>query len=157
MSDKIAEIRARHQEGIRAGADADRAYLLAEVDRLRAFEAAHRQLQAALDVATRERDEARAEVERLRDEDTKTRHALRGWVWVCPDGGDEPTHERVSAVVAEVERLTRERNEARAWAAKLLATLEMARDADNDCRVEGWATIPDAVRRSIDEALEAKP
>ena len=35
MSDKIAEIRARHEEGIRAGADADRAYLLAEVDRLR--------------------------------------------------------------------------------------------------------------------------
>jgi len=58
---------------------------------------------------------------------------------------------------AEVERLTRERDEARAWAAKLLATLEMVRDADNDCRVEGWATIADAVRRSIDEALEAKP
>ena len=56
---------------------------------------------------------ARAEVERLRDEDTKTRHALRGWVWVCPDGGDEPTHERVSAVVAEVERLTRERDESK--------------------------------------------
>lgn len=36
MSDKIAEIRARHEEGIRAGADADRAYLLAEVERLRA-------------------------------------------------------------------------------------------------------------------------
>jgi len=35
MSDKIAEIRARHEEGIRAGVDADRAYLLAEVDRLR--------------------------------------------------------------------------------------------------------------------------
>ena len=47
--ERIAEIRARHQEGIRSGADADRAYLLAEVDRL-----------------TRERDEARAEVERLR-------------------------------------------------------------------------------------------
>ncbi len=36
MTDKIEEIRARHQEGIRAGADADRAYLLAEVERLRA-------------------------------------------------------------------------------------------------------------------------
>ncbi len=33
---KIEEIRARHQEGIRAGADADRAFLLAEVERLRA-------------------------------------------------------------------------------------------------------------------------
>lgn len=38
MSDdkKLAEIRARHQEGIRAGADEDRASLLAEVERLRA-------------------------------------------------------------------------------------------------------------------------
>ena len=35
MTDRIAEIRARHEEGIRAGADGDRAYLLAEVDRLR--------------------------------------------------------------------------------------------------------------------------
>ena len=35
MSDKISEIRARHEEGSRAGADADRAYLLAEVERLR--------------------------------------------------------------------------------------------------------------------------
>lgn len=62
----------------------------------------------------------RAENERLFNEDTKTRHALKGWVFVCPDGGDEPTHERVAAVVAEVdrlradnERLTRERDNAR--------------------------------------------
>lgn len=36
MSDdkKLAEIRARHEEGVRAGADEDRAYLLAEVERL---------------------------------------------------------------------------------------------------------------------------
>lgn len=34
MTDRIAEIRARHQEGIRAGVDVDRAYLLAEVERL---------------------------------------------------------------------------------------------------------------------------
>ena len=34
--DKIAEIRARHEEGIRAGADEDRATLLAEVEKLRA-------------------------------------------------------------------------------------------------------------------------
>ena len=60
----------------------------------------------------REREEHRAEIEKLRaenerlfNEDTKTRHALKGWVFVCPDGGDEPTHERVAAVVAEVERL----------------------------------------------------
>lgn len=36
MTDKIEEIRARNQEGIRAGADEDRAFLLAEVERLRA-------------------------------------------------------------------------------------------------------------------------
>lgn len=55
--------------------------------------------------AVREIEKQRAEIERLCNEDTKTRHALGGWVWVCPDGGDEPTHERVAAVVAEVERL----------------------------------------------------
>ena len=153
MTDKIAEIRARHEEGIRAGADADRAYLLAEVERLirerdwaradvdqlrgdrekmlldeRDFVRKHR---AEIERLTRERDEARAEVERLRaenerlyNEDTKTRHALRGWVWVCPDGGDEPTHERVSAVVAEVERLTRQRDEARAEVVRLRAENE---------------------------------
>ena len=39
MTDKIEDIRARHEEGIRAGADADREFLLAEVERLReAFE-----------------------------------------------------------------------------------------------------------------------
>ena len=68
---------------------------------------------------TCERDEARAEVERLRREterlraeneklhreDTLTRHALKRWVFVDPDGGDAATHERVAAVVSEVERL----------------------------------------------------
>ena len=53
-------------------------------------------------------EDLRAENERLRNEDTKTRHALKGWVFVCPDGGDEPTHERVAAVVAEVDRLRAE-------------------------------------------------
>ena len=33
--DKIAEIRKRHEEGVRAGADEDRAWLLDEVERLR--------------------------------------------------------------------------------------------------------------------------
>ena len=47
-----------------------------EVERLRAFEAAHRQLQSDLDTATRERDEARAEVERLRE-------ALQGSACAC--------------------------------------------------------------------------
>ena len=67
--------------------------------------------------AVREIENLREENERLRAKDAKTRHALKGWVWVCPDGGDEPTHERVAAVVAEVgkfcaenERLRAERN-----------------------------------------------
>ena len=75
-----------------------------------ALRGALKQLQTALDAVVRERDEARAEVERLRAKDTKTRHALKGWVWVCPDGGDEPTHERVAAVVVEVEWLRAERD-----------------------------------------------
>jgi len=88
--DKIAEIRARHlhDERWRNGPSMispqshhDRATLLAEIDQLT------------------------QEIERLRHEDTLTRHALKGWVYVCPDGGDEPTHRRVQAVVAEVDRL----------------------------------------------------
>lgn len=56
MSDQIAEIRARHErdnrygDGLYPGAHKDRAWLLAEVEKM-----------------TRERDEARAEVERLRE------------------------------------------------------------------------------------------
>jgi len=45
--------------------------LALEIERLRAFEAAHRQLQAALDAAIRERDEARAEVDWLRAENKR--------------------------------------------------------------------------------------
>ena len=87
MTDKIAEIRARHQR-IETTDDAllvnlefswandDRGWLLAEVERLRVFEAAHRQLQADLDIAIRERDEARAEVERLRAEIEPLRKAM---------------------------------------------------------------------------------
>lgn len=47
---QLNEIRARHEAGERASAAEDREWLLAEVERL-----------------TRERDEVRAEVERLRD------------------------------------------------------------------------------------------
>lgn len=72
--------------------------LRAEIERLRQ---AH---QAACEGG----DLLRAEIERLYNEDTKTRHALKGWAFVCPDGGDEPTHERVAAVVAEIERLRSE-------------------------------------------------
>jgi uncharacterized small protein (DUF1192 family) len=65
----------------------------------------------------------RAETERLRNEDTKTRHAMKGWVYVPPDGGDEPTHERVAAVVAEVERLRAERDALRDAGREYLETL----------------------------------
>jgi hypothetical protein len=86
---------------------------LAEVERLRAEnERLHRE--AACEGGDLLRAALLAEVERLYNEDTKTRHALKGWVFVCPDGGADPTHERVAAVVAEVERL-------RAWNARLRA------------------------------------
>jgi uncharacterized small protein (DUF1192 family) len=88
-------------EVMRAGNDKT---LLAEVERLR----------AELSCATSNHDNASLEIERLQNEDTKTRHALKGWVYVCPDGGDEPTHERVAAVVAEVERLREEMQSAKA-------------------------------------------
>jgi len=152
--DKIAEIRARHEQ-VPSGnlsiaaislAHADRATLLAEVDRLRAdverltglskqlaeglgdeirrfddellkndrLDAENDRLLAELSCATSNHDNASLEIERLQNEDTKTRHALKGWVYVCPDGGDEPTHERVAAVVAEVERLREEMQSAKA-------------------------------------------
>lgn len=95
-AEKIAAIRARHEDAtwryyeLPSRLHDDRATLLAEIERLR------------------------ADNERLYNEDTKTRHALKGWVFVCPDGGADPTHERVAAVVAEIERLRAERDEARA-------------------------------------------
>jgi len=110
---------------------------------------------------TRERDEARAEVERLRaeserlfNEDTKTRHALKGWAFVCPDGGDEPTHERVAAVVAEVERLREALEE---WDALIAHQFHGTRDAMSDMQRAALNT-----KRILDEldALdgpEAKP
>lgn len=64
-TDKIAEIRARHHDGkpwfIARVAHEDRGYLLAEVERL-----------------IRERDKARAEVERLRAEQRSQRRAKEG-------------------------------------------------------------------------------
>jgi hypothetical protein len=50
-------------------------------------------------------DRLRAEIERLQKEADLTREALGGWALVPPDGGADPTHERVAAVVAEVEKL----------------------------------------------------
>lgn len=104
--DKIEAIRARHADVAWRYIELpviyeDRALLLAEVDRLR------------------------AENERLFNEDTKTRHALKGWVFVCPDGGDEPTHERVAAVVAEVERQRAENERQRAEIERQREVLEI--------------------------------
>ncbi|MBU6379096.1 MAG: hypothetical protein KJS95_11265 [Gammaproteobacteria bacterium] len=120
---------------------------------LRALAAArHDDLSIAVD-AVIEIERLREENERLRNEDTKTRHALKGWVFVCPDGGDEPTHERVAAVVAEVDRLRadlatqqgccdgaaaqdahirREREEHKAEVERLTGKLKLVADALNE-------------------------
>ena len=117
--------------------------------------------------------ELRAEVERLRQEDTRTRHALNGWVWVCPDGGDEPTHERVSAVVSEVEKQRAERERLRAalesiridgpdvvglvWVS-FVGSEEAARGhvavGEENCLASRAALTFEEIRR---KALEAKP
>lgn len=55
--------------------------------------------------AHREIAKQRAEIERLRNEADLTRKALGWWALVPPDGGADPTHERVAAVVAEVARM----------------------------------------------------
>jgi 7-keto-8-aminopelargonate synthetase-like enzyme len=43
---------------------------------------------------------------------------------------------------------------AKADADAVAAALEMVRDADNDCRLDGFPTIPPAARFRIDNALE---
>lgn len=122
-NDEIEEIRARHKNAERDSADdlawfsareyhVDRATLLAEVERLR------------------------AEIERLHKEADLTREALGGWALVPPDGGANPTHERVAAVVAEVELLTRERNEARAENERLREALRWYADPRNHFAIE---------------------
>lgn len=103
--DKIAEIRDRHSK--RTGIDHNGSYRLYGYS----YPGTLTQSQRDLETALAEVERLRADNERLFNEDTKTRHALGGWVWVCPDGGDEPTHERVAAVVAEVERLRADRRE----------------------------------------------
>lgn len=52
-----------------------------------------------------------------------------------------------------VDVLTRQRDEARATAAQLRVALEMVRDADDDRRAEGLATLPAPARQKIDDAL----
>jgi len=89
-----------------------------EIERLRAFEAAHKQLQAALDSAIRERDEARAEVERLHQAHQAA----------C-EGGD--------LLREEIEKLTRERDEART----VISTLEIVGKAADDERAQLRAEV----------------
>lgn len=79
---------------------------------LRALAAArHDDLSIAVDAVIEierlraEIERLRAEIERLHKEADLTRKALGGWALVPPDGGADPTHERVAAVVAEVARM----------------------------------------------------
>jgi prefoldin subunit 5 len=60
-------------------------------------------------------------------------------------------------MLSEIDKLQAEVERLRAKNEKLRAVLEMVRDADDDCRMDGLATIPAAARQSIDDALEAKP
>lgn len=124
---------------------------------------------AAQDAHVRqEREEHRAEVEKLRadnerlfNEDTKTRHALKGWALVCPDGGDEPTHERVAAVVAEVERLRAEierlKQEPELLRAELISLSNAARNALADAYDRARDARWKASRERARNALEGKP
>jgi predicted nucleic acid-binding Zn-ribbon protein len=81
---EIAEIRARHEAGERGSADADREWLLAEVERLTpecdTALANARWLLGEVVRLTRERDEARDEVERLREERDALRSAAREYL-----------------------------------------------------------------------------
>lgn len=93
-----------------------------------------------------------AEIERLFNEDTKTRHALKGWALVCPDGGDEPTHERVAAVVAEVEKQRAEIERLRENVDRLGKEVERA-----DRLREEIARLKSDNRYLVKRALEGKP
>ena len=147
MSDKIKEIRERHELVGGSGsvihptgfswtipgwvAHADRATLLAEVDR------------------------QRAEIERLQKEADLTREALGGWAVVPPDGGADPTHERVAAVVAEVEK-QRADNE------RLTGKLKLVANALNETiskyhEVGDQNDRLDAENERLRAALEGKP
>ena len=135
MSDKIAEIRARHEEGIRAGADEDRAYLLAEVERLRAFNinAARETLEAVGEAADDAREEMRAKVVRLtreRDEAwSKETDYGEGFEegWAAAQKHAAAEVERLQGLLEDISRdmveavvrLTHERDEARAEVERL--------------------------------------
>jgi DNA repair ATPase RecN len=135
--DDIAEIRARHLREDRwcyspsPQMHTDRATLLAEVDR------------------------QRAEIERLQKEADLTREALGGWALVPPDGGADPTHERVAAVVAEVEK-QRADNE------RLTGKLKLVANALNETiskyhEVGDQNDRLDAENERLRAALEGKP
>ena len=94
----------------------------------------------------------RAEIERLFNEDTKTRHALKGWVFVCPDGGDEPTHERVAAVVAEVDRMRAENERLRAALRECACACSSIRECESE-----WAKDNYCLHLNARKALEGKP
>ncbi len=123
-------------------------------------------LEAALYATERERDEARAEVERLRNEADRTRKALGGWALVPPDGGADPTHERVAAVVAEVEKLRAARDTLLLDAADFLRWFDRHYPDPSSNPDHPWCVINDRLNahadtiRALDlgvETKEAKP
>lgn len=94
--------------------------------------------------AMRANDDKLAEIRKRHEFNSRATAAFHfpGTAWAA--------HDDRAWLLAEVERM-RAKNE------KLRAVLEMVRDADDDCRMDGLATIPAAARQSIDDALEAEP
>jgi uncharacterized coiled-coil DUF342 family protein len=138
MSDKIAEIRARHQRGMKGLTQThhDRATLLAEVERL-----------------TRERDEARAEVENLYDQVHRwvdDRAKAQSQADRLREQNYELQRQRNEAR-AEVEQLTRELNEARAALKASSCAYPDCVDLGPDGKCTKW------LLGKCDPTLEAKP
>lgn len=150
MSDKIAEIRARHAEARPRLARAAKSYMP-----ISEYQALSWKCQDDRATLLAEVDRQRAEIERLQKEADLTREALGGWALVPPDGGADPTHERVAAVVAEVEK-QRADNE------RLTGKLKLVANALNETiskyhEVGDQNDRLDAENERLRAALEGKP
>lgn len=139
MTDKISEIRARHErdnrygDGLYPGAHKDRAWLLAEVERLRWEMPVAESLRVDVKCAEIERDEARAAVWKQAKEIADLRAEV-----------EQLTRDR-AALWAEVERL-REALRKASCACSAITECVSAQDEDGNC--------PHFRARN---ALEAKP